>query len=229
MALSINADEAKPARAGHSKTPLTREERAALKSFHVRKLLSLTAAVETARGPFDEARNELTEQFAQAKADLGKEYSRKYLTGLIEDVKTSTRDLARAEERRFEDRTDLALPVFGAQTDMFDGKAASMPDEAKDEIYWEAEGYRAGLRVEGNSPPKDCSPRFHQPYMKGHERGLEAAAERFKKGEEVSTALSQPPADPEPEREAEPEFDADAEARKLKKAGFTTKTGEPVH
>jgi hypothetical protein len=236
VALSINADDPKPQRSGHSKAPLTREEKAALKSFHVRKLLALTAAVETARGPFDEARNELTEQFAQAKADLGKDYSRKYLTGLIEDVKTSTRDLTKAEERRFEDRTDLALPVFGAQTDMFDGKGASMPDEAKDEVYWTTEGFRAGFRVEGNTPPKECPPRFHQAYMKGHEKGLIAAAEKFNQGEALSAALAAPPAEPEPEQKPEPEIDDQVEIKRqadaLKKSGFAAKpakTTEPVH
>ena len=51
--MATDTEEAKPQRSGHSKAPLTREEKAALKSFHIRRLLATAAAIETVRGPFD--------------------------------------------------------------------------------------------------------------------------------------------------------------------------------
>lgn len=235
MALSIKAEEGKTTRAGHSKTPLTREERAALKNFHVRKVAALVAAVETARGPLTEAQNALTAQVNQAKGELGKGYTREKLLEYAKKTKTSTRDLDAEEAQRFEDHVDLSIPVYGQQPDMFDGKGASMPEEAKDEVYWTTEGFRTGLRADGNTPPTDCSPRFHQAFMKGHESGLIQAAEKFKKGEALSKAIANPPPPPTPEPE-KPAVDDPAEIKRqadaLKKKGFAekpAKTPENIH
>lgn len=213
-------DEAPPQRSGHSKTPLTREEKAALKNYHVRKLLAGAARIETVRGPFDEAKVELKALFDQAKADLGKGYSRKYLTRLMEKVGSTARDLVKEEAQRFEDHTDLALPVFGAQTDMFGGKGDTMPQEAKDEFTFEAEGYLVGRRAGERVVSEGCPPRMHSSFLKGYDKGFDESAKMFAKGGEISAAQSAPEPEVEPEPPA-PDFDPAKEAAKLKAAGFT--------
>lgn len=212
-------DEGKPQRTGHSKTPLTREEKAALKNFHIRKLLAIAAAIETVRGPFDEAKAAHTAQFNQAKADLGKAYTRKRLTALLEDVGARLRDLAAEEEQRFQDRIALGLPVFGVQQDLFGGAGESLPQESKDEIAWEADGYLSGRRVDARKAPEGCPPRMDQFWLKGYDRGQEETAKLFARAGEIA----KPAAEPEQPAE-EPEFDADAQARKLKRSGFLEST-----
>lgn len=212
-----------------ARSTLTREEKAALKNFHIRKLLAGAAKIETVRGPFDEAREELTALFNVAKADLGKGYTRKYLTRLMEKVRSQVRDLAREEAQRFEDHTDLGIPVFGAQVDMFDGKADSLPQEAKDEIAWEAEGYAAGRRVDERKAPEGCPPRMDQPWLRGYDRGMTETAKLFAAGGELSEALAKPSTeDDEDDHDDEEEFDADAAARTLKRSGFL-ETGDAAN
>jgi hypothetical protein len=226
-----NDTDNKPQRSGHSKTPLTRDEKAALKNFHVRKLLATAAAIETVRGPFDEAKAAHTAQFNQAKVDLGKDYTRKRLTRLMEKVKSRTRDLAKEEAERFEDHQDLGLPVFGAQLDLYDGKGDSLPQEAKDEIGWELEGYAVGRRGGPDTLPEGLPPRMDQPYLKGYHRGLEDAAAQFNKGERIAAERAAPAEDQDEDEGDEDEQDpAEAEAelkkaaRRLKETGFMDTT-----
>src|SRR6202012_2770597 len=53
-----------------------------------------------------------------------------------------------------------------------------LPEEARDEVDWEATGFRAGLRGEAATIPGGVPPRFHQAYLKGHEQGLLRIAPR---------------------------------------------------
>lgn len=220
MARSIK-DDAAPPKAGHNsgKQPLSKEDHAALLQHHVGKLRAQLAEIEKLKGPYDAARSTFTDLINGAKSDLGKSYTRKRLTGLLEDVGARLRDLAKEEEQRCQDRIALGLPVYGIQQDLFGGAGETLPQESKDEIAWEAEGYRAGRRVDERKAPEGCPPRMDQSWLKGYDRGAAETAKLFTRAGE----LAKPAAEPEPE-EPEPEFDADAEARKLKRSGFLDTT-----
>ena len=214
-------DDAAPPQAGHNsgKTPLSKEDRAALLQHHIGKLRAQQAEIEKLKGPYDAAKSSFTDLINGAKSDLGKAYTRKRLTALLEDVGARMRDLAREEEQRFQDRVALGLPVFGVQQDLFGGAGETLPQEAKDEIAWEADGYLAGRRVDARAAPEGCPPRMDQCWLKGYDRGQEETAKLFTRASEIA----QPAVEAEPE-EPEPEFDADAEARKLKRSGFLDTT-----
>lgn len=215
-----------PASEGASAPTISREEHNSLLVHHMSILRARRAEVEEARAPFKDAQEELTAAFNAAKADLGRGYSRKYLTALLEDVSAGMRNQLEEERRRASDREALGLPTI--QGDLFGEAAAKMPDEARDEMQWEAEGYLRGRNGVLQEIPDGCPPRFHQAVLKGYERGqkatqddlLAAAAAIEKRGQAPE------PEAPEPESE-EVEQDLDAAARKLKGAGFMEV--EPEH
>jgi hypothetical protein len=204
MARSLSAGAAEPSApppSGHnSKAPLTREEKAALLAHHVAILRLGQAEVEKVRAPFQAAQQALTDRFNAAKIDLGKAYSRKYLTSLLEDVGNRLRNLAAQEEQRFQDRLALGLPVFGVQADLF-GDATT--DTEKDAISAEADGYLAGRRGDEPKVPADFSI-FNAEWMAGYHKGQAANAPLQSKAKEVLDARRAPPAKPaEPEDEEE--------------------------
>lgn len=232
MAQTINASaDPKTPKAGHNsgKPQLTREDKAALLNHHIDKLREQATAVALARAPFDAAQQAMTSRFNAAKSDLGKTYTRKYLTSLLEDVGARIRNIAQTEEQRFQDRVALGLPVFGVQQDLFGGKGETMPQEAKDEYAWQADGFLSGRRQDERKAPEGCPPRMDQFWLKGYDLGMAEAAAVFTKGAEVAKALAGPPPKPaKPKEEKEP-ADAEAEirkaARKLKDSDFMA-TGE---
>ena len=100
---------------------------------------------------------------------------------------------AEIEDRRARFRAWLGLPAGPRPTDEL-----KMPEEAKDEIAWEYEGLRAGLRADEPKPPKECPPRFHQAWLRGWHAGQarNAAALAYK-----PAPAAEPAPEPEPERE----------------------------
>lgn len=212
-------DDAEPAGAGHNKPPRTKEEQAALLVHHVAKLRSQLADIEIVRAPFKAAQEALTDLVNTAKGDLGKDYSRKRLMALCEDVGSRLRDLAKEEEQRFNDRLALGLPVFGVQQDLFGGNSAAMPQEKRDEFEWQADGFLAGRRVDERKAPEGCPPRMDQFWLKGYDLGQAETVKSFTKVEEMIAART--PAEPE---EPAPEFDPAKEARALKNSGFMDTT-----
>jgi hypothetical protein len=205
LARSITAtdDKATPGAGHNSKKALTREEHAALLNHHINKLREQQAAVALARAPFDAAQQAMTSLFNGAKADLGKNYSRKYLTGLTEDVGARIRNIAQTEEQRFQDRVALAI-------------------EAKDELTWQADGFLAGRRVDERKAPEGCPPRMDQFWLKGYDLGQAEAAAQFSKGKVLAEARAKPPAPPEePKPDVDPEKAIKDAAKKLKDTGFT--------
>jgi uncharacterized protein YhaN len=121
------------------------EEHRSLLTHHMAKLRAKGAEIEELRTPLKDAQEEFTALVNEAKADLGKGYTRKYLLTLLEDTTTRLRNLLEEEQRRARDREALGLPVFGIQADLFDNAdTAKMPAEARDELHWEAEGYMRG-------------------------------------------------------------------------------------
>jgi hypothetical protein len=187
---------------------LNREERAALLNHHVARLRSATLAVEKAREPLSAAQADLTAYFNEAKADLGKRYTRKKLVVYVADSVTRARDLVDEERQRAEDKADLGQPVFGVQPELFGG--AETPQEAKDELAWEAEGYLLGRRAGERAPPEGCPPRFLQAVLRGYDKGQEengllmgrAGKVLASRGEPDATAapvnLNPAPDEPEP-------------------------------
>lgn len=185
----------------------TQEERDNLLVHHVGKLRLAMAEVEEAREPLTAAQQALTALFNEAKADLGKGYSRKYLQVLVIDSQARARDLVDEEKRRAHDKAVLGQPVFGVQQDLFGAENDATPQEAKDAIAIEADGYLAGRRAAERKPPKGSPPRFDQDWLRGFDRGQEENGRRFlaaqeliaKRGQPDATAASAPlNASPEP-------------------------------
>jgi hypothetical protein len=184
---------------------ISREEHRALLNHHMAKIREANTAVDLARAPFDAARENLTGVIDQARADLGKKaYTRKRLLSYLEDLGARLRNLMQEEEQRFRDRQDLGLPVFGEQQSLFGGDET--PQEAKDELTWEAEGYLFGRRAAERKPPEGCPPRFAQHFLKGFDRGQDENGRLFIQANEVKKRLAEPAADQKPvELNGEPE------------------------
>lgn len=181
-----------------ARTTLTREEKRALLNLHIGKIREALAAIEVARAPFDAARDELTARIDEAKGDLGKNlYPRKYLLSLVNDQTAKTRDQAREEAQRYEDRQDLSLPVVGDQL-MLSLDSTATPDEAKDELYWEAEGFRLGRLGKLDVIPEGCPPRFHQKVMQAAAKGQEITQTEVAAAMAAKKRIAEPQGDKKP-------------------------------
>jgi hypothetical protein len=176
------------------KTKRSDEEHRQLLTHHMSKLRTKRAEIEDLRAPLKEAQEDFTALVNEAKADLGKGYTRKYLTTLLEDATSRLRDLLAEEERRARDREALGLPVFGVQADLFGEATAKMPDEARDEIMWEAEGYMRGRNGLLQEIPDGCSPRFQPAVLRGYERGQKGTLEDLAAADEMKKRQAEPDA-----------------------------------
>lgn len=176
----------------------SREEHKALLVHHMARLRAKKQEVDKLREPLKAAQEELTALYNEAKADLGKGYTRKYLTLLLEDSSTRLRDLLQEEERRAQDRAALGLPVFGVQGELFGEDVAKLPDETRDEIHWEAEGYARGRNGLLDEIPDGCPTRFHQAVLRGYERGQKATQDDILAAQELIARRGQPNPDAAP-------------------------------
>lgn len=174
------------------KTIPTQAERDDLLRYHVGELRKLSGAVEEARGPLSEAQQELTAAYNQAKADLGKGYSRKILAKYVEDIQARIRDQVAEENQRAHDRAVLALPVFGKQQDLF--PETEVPQETRDETQWAAEGYRLGLIGGARALPENCPARFLQVVLRGYDAGQVEAGRVWVAGQEAMKRRDTPDA-----------------------------------
>jgi uncharacterized protein YhaN len=205
------------------------EEHRQLLTHHMSKLRAKRAEVEELKAPVKEAQEEFTALINEAKADLGKGYTRKYLTTLLEDSSTRLRNLLEEENRRARDREALGLPVYGLQADLFDNEqTAKMPEEAKEERFWEAQGFLLGREGKLNVIPDGCPPRFHQTVFRAAEKGQELTQADFIAGQELRQRQATPEAtetaDLAGSDEPDQEEVLDEKVRKLKRSGFM-KTG----
>jgi hypothetical protein len=176
-----------------AKVKRSAEEHRQLLTHHMSKLRAKRAEIEELRAPLKDAQEEFTALVNEAKADLGKGYTRKYITTLLEDATTRLRNLLEEEERRARDREALGLPVFGVQADLFATAAStSTPDEAKDEVFYEAEGYMRGRNGLLQVIPDGTPPRFHQAVQRGFEKGQETTQEDFLAGAKLRQAQTEP-------------------------------------
>lgn len=211
----------------------TKEEHAALLTYHIAQIRTQRAAVERANGPVEEARAELKEErdelssrFDQAQIDLGRPYTRKYLEGLIADGDAKIRTLVEHEKMRATDKLALNQPVFGQQPELFPGDET--PTAARDEMAWEAEGYHRGLRGALEELQDGDPPAFHQAIMRGYREGQAKTQARFAE----AMALKQREGEPDAGQEAvdlnsddalDPDVIAD-KADELKRSSFMDRT-----
>jgi hypothetical protein len=197
------------------------EDRANLKNYHVNKILEARGKLDELLAPVVSQRDLITNLVNQAKGDLGKRMSRKRLMALVDRRCARVRDLVQEENERAEDHTDLGLPLYGQQAELFDSKA---PVETRDEIFWEAEGYQVGRRGLLNAKaPEDCPARMLASWEKGVRKGQDETQQGFLAAQELLKKRSEP--DPTAGAGAKPDNDLDpatieSKARKLRANGF---------
>lgn len=191
-----------------AQTTLSREEHRALLNHHMAKIREASAAVDVAKAPFEAARDALTGTIDQARADLGKKaYTRKRLMSYLEDLSSRLRNLLHEEEQRYRDRQDLGLPVFGEQQSLAFG-GEETPQEARDELAWEAEGFLFGRAARSREAPEGCPARFVPAFLKGFDLGQAENGRLFIQANEIKKRLAEPAADQKPvdlNGDAEPE------------------------
>lgn len=101
-----------------------------------------------------------------------------------------------------------------------------LPDEAKDELFWEAEGYLLGRRGAEPELPEGVSPRFLQPLMNGWHEGQEATGKMLVRAAAIRAEREKPNVEPATEIDDSAEIDPDQveeQAEALKRKGFTKK------
>jgi hypothetical protein len=204
---------------------ITPEDRANLKNYHVNRILDAVIKTDEARAPLKAAQDVVTNLVNQAKGDLGKRMSRARLMRLVNARLARVRDLVQEENERAEDNIDLSLPMYGQQAELFDNKA---PIEARDEIFWEAEGYQVGRRGLLNAKaPDDCPARMLPAWEKGVRKGQDETQQGFLAAQDLLKKRSEP--DPKAgvgQTSDAKDTDLDAatiegKARKLRAKGFT--------
>lgn len=206
----------RPANEGDNSRAAEEAERVQLISF-ISRLADADAEIERAKGPLKAAQERRKSIINLAKAQ---KFTAKELESRMNEMKQSTKENAIQSAREARHRRWLGI-ISEEQAKMHLG--GNTPEEARDEHDWEIEGYKAGLRNLPSSPPAECSPRFHQSFMRGHEMGfksqLESLAQNAPKPPGVTAAevAAQAAAD---FAEEHPEIDLDAEARKLKNSSF---------
>lgn len=180
---------ARPAKPGDNFEQLRKAREAEEAHFlkFLAQLRPLNAQIAEAKAVMDGFKEEKKNVLLLAKA-AG--FDSKYLNEILADGGTSVKNLAEAEAKRARYREYAGLPV-GVQTHLAD----KTPDAAKDEMDWEADGYRAGIRADEPKPPKECPPRFTQGWMKGYHNGQARNAWALTAAEPVT----EPAPDPTPD------------------------------
>lgn len=183
-----------PAAPGPAPGTISREQRRALLNHHMSIIRTANQAVELARAPLKVAQDNLTARIDEARADLGKKkYTRKRLLSYLEDLGARLRNILAEEEQRYQDRQDLGLPVHGEQLSLTLA-GTETPEEAKDELAHEAEGYLRGRRGDMHAIVDGDPPRFHPVILKGFAKGQDETGKLVAEG----MALRQRRAEPDP-------------------------------
>lgn len=165
MAKKLTSEEDGP------KSIPNRDEEAVFLS-HLNKLRAQEARKAVAKAALDVEAQALTDLFRTAKADG---FSRKELQAILDDGKSSRRDLTAEEERRAKLRTWAGLPA-GTQPDLF-----GLPDAARDSVDAEAHGYAMGLRGEDEIAPDWVQPAHIPDFSQGWRRAQTRLAEKYEK------------------------------------------------
>ncbi len=212
---------AKIATIGDNSKHREEEERIQLISF-IAKATQTAAAIEVVRAPFDAAKKAHNQVFSLAKA-ANPEFTRKYIEKKMEEMSRAPGENARI--KAMEARHDRWLGILSPEQQQMHLEPGT-PQEARDEVDWEARGYSAGLRGMEAKLPEGIPPRMDQPFMKGHGIGY---AEYMK-----ALEASVPGANRIREQAAadfakdEPDIDVEKAARKLKKDPQFMARGAPV-
>lgn len=126
-------------------------------------------AVDEAKAVHDAAKAEVNAVYGTAK-NAG--FPRNLLQEIIRDsaVKGQRRNIEEAERKRAKFRKWVGLPV--GNSDEQRELEARLPETQRNEIEWEADGYRAGVAAEAPKPPNDCvKAGFDQAWLKGYGNG----------------------------------------------------------
>jgi len=146
MARTLKADPTPPA--GSSASIPNASEEANFLS-HLGKLRIQQNKVAIAKAAFDAEKSTMTDMFRDAKTDG---FTRKELAAILDDGKSSRRDLVAEEERRAKLRTWAGLPA-GTQPDLF-----GLGETARDAVDADAHGYAMGRRGEDEVAPDWIAP-----------------------------------------------------------------------
>jgi hypothetical protein len=195
-----------PAGAPARKLRRSPEEHRQLLTHHMSRLRAKKSEIDTILAELKPLREEFTGLVNEAKAELGKGYTRKHLVVLLEDTSTRLRNLLEEEERRARDREALGLPVYGLQSDLFDtAEAAKLPEEVREDRFWEMQGFLLGREGKINQIPDGCPPRFQQTVLRAAEKGQEMTLSDVQAAMDLRQRQSEPDAGAEPVNLAEPE------------------------
>lgn len=174
----------------------------------VSKLSAAEDEIARAKGPYDAAKAARKKIIGLGKA-AG--FQAKELEARLAEMMEDSREQEARLEREAKHRKWLGIVRPDQPKLNLDGQT---PEEVRDEAYWAAEGYKAGLRRLAATPPDGIPERFVQKWLSERARG---AAEVPADHGEVSVA--------EQARkdfaEDNPDVDLDAEAKRLKESGFT--------
>lgn len=171
--------EAEAPDAGSSPQIPNRNEEAVFLS-HLNKLRTQAAKAAIKKAEYDAEKNVLTDMFREAKTDG---FTRKELQAILDDGKSSVRDLVAEEERRAQLRKWAGLPA-GTQPDLF-----GLGDGARDAVDADAEGYAMGRRGDDEVPPDWISPAHHPDFSAGWRRAQAEMMEKIGKAEPVKPTL----------------------------------------
>lgn len=186
------------------------EERVQLISF-IAKATQTGTARDAAKVPFDAATKAHNQVFSLAKA-ANPTFTRKYLEKKMEEMNRSPEENARA--KTMEARHDRWLGILTPEQQKMHLEPGT-PQEAKDEVDWEARGYSVGLRGLEPKLPEGIPPRMDQPFMKGHGIGYEQYQAALKVNVPGARRLREEAA--ADFAKDNPDVDLDAAAKKLAK------------
>lgn len=144
--------EAEAPEAGSAPQIPNRNEEAVFLS-HLGKLRTQANRVAIKKAELDAERSVMNDMFNEANGDG---FKRKELQAILDDGKSSIRDLVAEEERRAQLRKWAGLPA-GTQPDLF-----GLGDGARAAVDADAEGYAMGRRGDDEVPPDWIEP-AHQP------------------------------------------------------------------
>lgn len=148
----------------HAHNIPTREDRAALRLSHIQLIRDAMEERKKAQEAV-KALRKVEKRYRNAYETDG--FSLALLDEAFDREDTPGRDLQAYERERHELFEDLGQPNY-VQPDLF----AQMGDEET----WGEAGYRAGLAGKVGTPPQECSPEFHQTWLKRWGAGQERLA-----------------------------------------------------
>ena len=131
----------------------------------VSKLSAADDEIERAKGPYDAAKAARKKIIGLGKA-AG--FMAKDLQARLDEMKADSRETEEAIERETKHRRWLGItrpdqPMLGL--------GSEAPQEVRDQAYWRAEGYKAGLRRLSATPPEGIPERFVQAWLEERARG----------------------------------------------------------